>query len=128
ASENATQISFTLPYKVSVAAGQSLVVPLIDHDLPAQRVDLYQPSTTQTHPLTAVDLTNAADTGLPPGVLTLYAQGDHGAEYLGDARLAALPAGEKRLLSYAVDNKVTIVSDSESHEAIVKATIADGVM
>jgi hypothetical protein len=128
ATENATQIAFTLPYKVNVTAGQSLVVPLIDRDLPAQRVDLYQPSTTPTHPLAAIELTNAADTGLPPGVLTLYQQGDHGAEYLGDARLAALPAGDKRLLSYAVDNKVTIISDSNTQQSIVKATIAEGVM
>jgi hypothetical protein len=128
AAENATQIAFTLPYKVSVAAGQSLVVPLVDRELPAHRVDLYQPATVRTHPLAAIELTNAADTGLPPGVLTLYQQGDRGAEYLGDARLNALPAGDKRLLSYAVDNKVTITGDSNSQQPIVKATIAEGVM
>jgi hypothetical protein len=128
ATENATQVAFTLPYKVSVAAGQSLVVPLIDRELPAHRVDLYQPATVRTHPLAAIELTNAADTGLPPGVLTLYQQGDHGAEYLGDARLNALPAGDKRLLSYAIDNKVTITGDSSSQQPIVKATIAEGVM
>jgi hypothetical protein len=128
ASENATQIAFILPYKVSVAAGQSLVVPLIDRELPAHRVDLYQPATTPVHPLAAIELTNAAGTGLPPGVLTLYQQGDHGAEYLGDARLAAFPAGDKRLLSYAIDNKVSITSESTSQQPIVKATIAGGVM
>jgi hypothetical protein len=128
AAENATQIAFTLPYKVTVEAGQSLVVPLIDRELPAHRVDLYQPATVRTHPLAAIELTNAADTGLPPGVLTLYQQGDRGAEYLGDARLNALPAGDKRLLSYAVDNKVTITGDSGSQQPIVKATIAEGVM
>jgi hypothetical protein len=128
AAEGATQVAFLLPYKISVTAGQSLVVPLVDRDLPTRRVDLYQPATTPIHPLAAIELTNAADTGLPPGVLTLYQQGDRGSEYLGDARLAALPAGNKRLLSYAVDNKVTITSDSNSREAIVKATIAEGVM
>jgi hypothetical protein len=128
ASENATQISFTLPNKVSVDAGQSLVVPLIDRDLPAQRADLYQPATSPTHPLAAIEVTNAADTGLPPGVLTLYQQGDRGAEYLGDARLAAFPAGDKRFLSYAVDNNVTITSENTSQQPIVKATIAEGVM
>ncbi|HML09441.1 MAG TPA: hypothetical protein VK432_01180 [Stellaceae bacterium] len=128
ADESTTQIAFTLPYKVNVAPGQSLVVPLIDRELPAHRVDLYQPATVRTHPLAAIELTNAADTGLPPGVLTLYQQGAHGAEYLGDARLSALPAGDKRLLSYAVDNRVTITSDSTSQEPIVKATIAEGVM
>ncbi len=45
AADQATQIAFMLPNKVSVAAGQSLVVPLIDRELPARRVDLYQPAT-----------------------------------------------------------------------------------
>ena len=128
ATENATQIAFTLSYKVNVAAGQSLVVPLIDRELPTRRVDLYQPATTRAHPLAAIELTNAADTGLPPGVLTLYQQGDRGAEYLGDARLGAFPAGEKRLLSYAVDNKATVDQSTATRQSIIKATVAEGVM
>ena len=36
AAESVTQTAFTLPYKVSVAAGQSLVVPILDRELPAQ--------------------------------------------------------------------------------------------
>ncbi|HYM73141.1 MAG TPA: DUF4139 domain-containing protein [Stellaceae bacterium] len=126
--ENATQIAFTLPYKVSVASGQSLVVPLIDRELPTRRLDLFQPTTVKGHPLAAIELTNAAATGLPPGVLTLYQQADRGAEYLGDARLAAFPAGEKRLLSYAVDNRVTVDQSATIRQSIVKATIAEGVM
>jgi hypothetical protein len=128
AAENATQLAFTLPYKVSVAAGQSLMVPLIDRELPARRIDIYQPATAPLHPLAAVELTNAADTSLPPGVVTLYQQGDRGAEYLGDARLAALPAGDKRLLDYAVDGKVTIARDTGASQSIVRAAIAQGVM
>jgi len=40
ANEGATQIAFTLPYKISVAAGQSLLVPVLDRALPARRIDL----------------------------------------------------------------------------------------
>ncbi len=128
AAEKPTQIAFTLPHKVSVTAGQSLVVPLIDRELPVHRVDLYQPATAALHPLAAIELTNAADTGLPPGVLTLYQLGERGAEYLGDARLSATPAGEKRLLNYAVDEKVAIDRRVGTGQSIVKATIAEGVM
>jgi hypothetical protein len=129
AAEEATQIAFTAPYKVTVAAGQSLVLPLLDRELPARRIDLYQQSVDRAHPLAAIELTNKSDTGLPPGVLTLYQQNaDRGALYLGDARLAALPAGDKRLLSYALDGKVTVDRDSDERRPIVKATIADGLM
>jgi hypothetical protein len=129
AAEEATQVAFTLPEKVNVPAGQSLVVPLLDRELPARRMDLYQPSVDGRRPLAAVELTNDSGAGLPPGVLTLYQQGGaEGALYLGDARLAALPAGDKRLLSYAIDNKVTVDRETDERRPIVKATISSGVM
>ena len=129
AAEDPTQVAFTAPYKITVAAGQSLVLPLLDRDLPARRIDLYQPSVNPQNPLAAIELTNDGGTGLPPGVLTLYEQNaERGALYLGDARLAALPASDKRLLSYAVDNKVRIDRTSGERRPVVKATIADGLM
>lgn len=129
AAEEATQIDFTAPDKVTVAAGQSLVLPLLDRELPARRVDLYQPSVEGQHPLAAIELTNKSGTGLPPGVLTLYQLGGgQGALYLGDARLAALPADDKRLLSYAVDGKVTVDRSTSERRPVVNATIAEGVM
>jgi hypothetical protein len=129
AAESVTQTVFTLPYKVSVTAGQSLVLPILDRRLPASRIDLYQYSADQRHPLAAIALANDGETALPPGVLTLYeetAQG--GATYLGDARLAAFPPAERRMLSYAADAKVTVDRSSEEQQAIVKAAIGQGVM
>ena len=42
-------------------------------------------------------------------MLTIYEQtGAGGATYLGDARLTLFPPSEERMLSYAVDSKVTI--------------------
>ena len=128
-SEQPTQIAFTAPYKVTVAAGQSLMLPLLDRDLPARRIDLFQPSVNTSHPLAAIEIANDSGSGLPPGVLTLYQQSrDSGALYLGDARLAALPAGDKRLLSYALDSKITIDRGTAERRPIVKASVADGVM
>lgn len=129
AAESATQTAFTLPFKVSVAAGQSLAVPILDRELPAQRIDLYQPSADRRHPLAAAALVNDGQTGLPPGVLTLYEDSaTGGATYLGDARLAGFPPGEKRLMSYAVDGKVTVDRSNDEQQAIVKAAIAQGVL
>ena len=129
AAESVTQTAFTLPYKVSVAAGQSLVLPILDRELPAQRIDLYQSSADQRHPLAAAALVNDGETGLPPGVLTLYEQTTAGgAFYLRDARLAAFPPGAKRMMSYAVDAKVTVDRSSDEQQAIVKAAIAQGAM
>jgi hypothetical protein len=128
AAENATETSFTLPYKVDVAAGQSLVVPILDRTLPARRVDLYEPAADPRHPLAAIAIENNGGTGLPPGVLTLYEQSAAGAVYLGDARLAAFPSREKRILSYALDTKLTIDRTSSQRNFILSAATARGVM
>ena len=129
AAESVTQTAFTLPYRVTVAAGQSLAVPILDRELPSQRIDLYQPSADQRHPLAAAALVNDGETGLPPGVLTIYEQTTAGgAVYLGDAQLATFPPGEKRMLSYAVDAKVTVDRRNDEQHAIVKAAIVQGVM
>jgi hypothetical protein len=127
--EQPIQVAFTAPYKITVAAGQSLMLPLIDRDLPARRVALFQPAVNARHPLAAIELDNDSGGGLPPGVLTLYQQTPNGgALYLGDARLASLPAGDKRLLSFALDNKVTIDRSTAEARPIVTAAVADGVM
>jgi hypothetical protein len=128
ATEDTTQVAFTLPYKVSAPVGQSVVLPLLDREVPARRIDLYQPTVDRQRPLAAIELTNNADTGLPPGVLTLYQQGERGATYLGDARLATFPVGDKRLLSYAVDQKVAIDRNVAQRQFITKAAITEGVV
>lgn len=128
-SEQPTQVTFTAPYKVTVAAGQSLMLPLLDRDLPARRIGLFQPSVNTRHPLAAIEMTNDSGSLLPPGVVTLYRRDpDRGALHLGDARLAAFPSGDKRLLSYALDGKITIDSTTVPQQPIVKAAVAEGVM
>ena len=66
---------------------------------------------------------------MPPGVVTFYEHDTTGGPtYLGDARLATFPAGEKRMLSYAVDGEVMLDRSSAEQRAIVKAAVAQGVM
>ncbi len=108
--ETATQVLFRLPVAVSVKSGHSLVIPIIDRTVPAKRLALYQPGTHASHPLAAVRLTNDGASGLPPGVLTMFERdATSGAvSYVGDAQLRTLPTGEKRLVSFALDQKTQI--------------------
>jgi len=127
--EATTQVTFHHPGPVSVANGHSLLLPIVNRTVLAQRLALYQPVTQPRHPLAAVRLTNDGMTGLPPGILTLYERAADGAvSYVGDARLAALPAGQERLLSFAVDQKVTIDRADSQSQTLSKARLADGVL
>src|SRR5262249_38225641 len=89
---------------------------------------LFQPGTSVTHPLASLRIKNDSPVGLPPGVLTLYEESAAGVTYLGDARLAQLPASESRLVSYAVDEKTKILREQQGTHAISKAAIAQGVL
>ncbi len=126
-SEAATSVTFRIPYPVVVSAGESLLVPVIDRAVPAKRVSLYQPATHERHPLAAVRLTNDGETGLPPGVLTLYETGERGFAFVGDAQLSPLPAGDERLVSFALDQKTLIDREVKSSQTIAKGRIAKGI-
>jgi hypothetical protein len=128
AEEGITQVAFRLPVAVDIASGQSAIVPIFDRDLPIERLALFQPGTSVTHPLASLRIKNDSPTGLPPGVLTLYEESAAGVTYLGDARLAQLPAGESRLVSYAVDEKTKIAREQQGTRAISKGAIAQGVL
>jgi uncharacterized protein DUF4139 len=128
AEAGATQVAFKLPVPVSVISGQSAIVSIIDREVPIQRLALFQPDVGDGHPLAALRVRNDTAAGLPAGVLTLYEQTRDGVAYVGDARLSALPAGETRLVSYAVDEKTKVAREETSASALTKATIAQGVL
>jgi len=128
ASESATQVAFRIPVPVTVASGHSAMIPIIDRDIPVERLALYQQATLATHPLASLRLKNDSPNGLPPGVVTLYEQGASATSYIGDAQLASLPAGESRLISYAADEKTQISTTSAYVNTIAKASISEGLL
>ena len=125
--EALTQVVFRLGQPVSVSSGRSLSVPIIDRDVPAARLALYQPGVHQLHPLASIRLRNDGNTGLPPGVLTIYEKGEGGFAFVGDARLAVLPAGEERMVSYALDQKIRIDHAEDNTSTLKTGGISRGV-
>jgi hypothetical protein len=129
ATDAATQVAFRFPVPVSVVNGRTLSLPVIDRQVPAQRLALYGADLTARNPMAAVRLSNDGDTGLPPGILTIYERDKAGlVSYVGDARLSAFPIGEQRLLAYALDEKITVERDAAQTERLATGTIADGVL
>lgn len=125
ASENLTQIDLTLPQTISVAAGQSLSVPIIDQSVPAQQVLVWDASALQNSLQAAVDVTNSGATSLPPGVVALY-DGPRG--FVGDGRLDLFPKGESRFIAYARDGRAKLTRKEESTSRLQTLTAARGVM
>ncbi|CAO3414373.1 hypothetical protein [Azospirillum doebereinerae] len=122
------QVLFRYPQPVTVPNGGTLMMPIAARALPTERVALYQPATQPRHPLAALRLRNDSGTALPPGLLTFYETVGDAPAYVGDARMATLPAGESRLLSFAVDQAVTVDRAEQPSRRLAHASIADGVL
>ena len=103
--EGTEETIFPLPKPITLAAGHSASVPILDRELPATRLSVANEE--ETHPRAAVRVRNDTPESLPAGVLTLYAP-DGDAPYAGDARLGGLPAGEERILSFAEDLRTSL--------------------
>jgi Domain of unknown function (DUF4139) len=128
AQQGVTQVSFHIPYPVSVGNGRTLSLPIVDSQEPVQRVALYDPQADRQHPLSAAELVNDGKAALPPGIVTIYENGAGGASYVGDSRLSATQAGEKRLLSFALDLKTTVEEDDSENTSLARARTARGVL
>ncbi|MFT3808496.1 MAG: hypothetical protein QM698_01115 [Micropepsaceae bacterium] len=126
--ESATSVIFTLSNAVTAGSGQSLAVPILDREVPAQLISFYQPYTHPTHPLSAVKLTNDTGTGLPPGITTLFDSSGGRTVFSGDAVLSVLPVGENRILSFALDQKVVVDASDARDDVITGAKLAGGVL
>ncbi|MFN9357738.1 MAG: DUF4139 domain-containing protein [Alphaproteobacteria bacterium] len=127
ASESMTQVTFRMPFPVTVMNGQSLAVPIVDKVVPGEQFAVYQLYTTPRQPLAALKLTNSTGLSLPPGVLTLYRKDDKTTSFVGDAQLASLPNAESRMLGFALDPKVLVDRDEKSEQTISRATMANGI-
>ena len=119
---------YTFQHPVSIAAGTVAAVPFTTARVPAERLAFYQPATHATHPYTAVQVENASAASLPPGILTVYARGKTGPDYLGDAELTAFGKGESRLLPFALDQKIRIVAEPKQTESLSRVVWADGLL
>ncbi len=126
--ESATSVAFTLPNAVSAGSGQSLAVPIVDRNVPADRIALFSPDVHGVNPLAAIRLTNDTESGLPPGVVTLFDSSSGATVYVGDAVMSTLPQGEKRMLSFALDQKTKVDQDAKRESNLVSARIAKGVV
>ncbi len=124
AAEGVEATIFQLATPVVLAAGHTASVPIIDRNIPAERVDLA--TAVDPYPLSSIRITNDTGSSIPAGVLTLYDAS--GTTFAGDARLGGLPAGERRLLSFAQDLRTTVERDSAGETTLASLTAAEGVL
>jgi len=110
---------------VSIPRQRSAMIPFIGSDIPVERVSIYNRAVLPRNPLAGARLTNSTGLHLTPGPVTVYDDGT----YAGDAQLTALPPGQTRLISFAIDQRLLIDAEQErSRETRVVGKIVKGVL
>lgn len=122
------KMAFHFPQKVTLLAGNSMMLPVIARDISAEQLWLYQPETNARHPLAAVAIHNDSPSSLPNGILTLFEQTENGLLYSGDSELALLPKDEKRYVTFALD-PATLIDREVGHDRLYGTiTAAKGII
>jgi hypothetical protein len=94
---------------VTVRKSESAMLPFLQQKIGARKLLIYSESGSE-HPRSAAELSNATGKTLDGGPITVY----DGGAYAGEALIETLKAGDKRLISYAIDlgTRVTTALDS----------------
>jgi len=100
---------------VTIRKNESAMLPFLQQQLAARKLLIYSDHASQ-HPTNAAELTNSTGKTLDGGPITVYDGGVYG----GEALMETLKAGDKRLISYAVDLGTRITEAFGSKQAIVR--------
>jgi hypothetical protein len=110
---------------VSIARQQSAMLPIVTDAVDVQKLSIYNASTLPHNPLLGARLKNTTGKFLMQGPITVIADG----AYAGDASVQDIPIGQDRLISYGIDQEVTVqVKDNNQQSTLVAGKIVKGML
>src|ERR1019366_5773136 len=106
---------YVIGQPVTIRKNESAMLPFLQQQIGGRKLLIYSDQSSQ-HPTNAAELTNTSGKTLDGGPITVYDGGAYG----GEALMETLKAGDKRLISYAVDLGTRITSAFDSKQAVVR--------
>lgn len=117
--------AYDISEPVSIERYTSALVPIVNRDIQATMISIYEHSVLAGNPLLGAELSNTTGVHLMPGPVSVF--DDSG--YAGDAQIGDLPPDASAVLSYAIDLDVgASVSSSSEAERIRRLRIVNGVL
>jgi hypothetical protein len=125
ASELGELFQYIIDSPVTLPRQQSAMLPIVQGEIKAKKVSIYNRGVHAKHPLNGIRITNTTGMHLMQGPITVF---DDNA-YAGDARIEDLAPGGERLASYAMDLDTEVTQESKNgDEQLVSVRIAKGVV
>jgi hypothetical protein len=116
---------YKLKDRVTIRKNQSAMVPILQSEINAEKVSLWNASLNSSRPLRGVWLTNTSKETLDGGNFSVLED----EIFAGQGLLEAIKPGERRLLSYATDLGVLVrAAGSNTPQRNTRVSISHGVM
>jgi hypothetical protein len=114
---------YSIAQPVTLHKNESALVPFLQTNVDAERVTLW--NANDAVPLRALWLTNSSSLTLDRGSFSVFENG----EFAGEGLTDPIHAGEKRLLSYAVDQAVHVSTEGENNTThLHHIAVRDGIL
>lgn len=114
---------YELERPVTIERQRSAMLPILAAPIESRRVSIFTVADGATNPMRGVEITNTSDNQFMPGPISVF----DGGAYAGDAQIGHVPAGDTRLLAYAVDLDVTATTKQDVMEQFRTLKFVKGV-
>jgi hypothetical protein len=105
---------YTIAQPVTIHKNESAMVPILQENLPAERVTLW--SRSEPVPFRAIWLENTSKLTFDRGSFSIFESG----VFAGQGLLDPIHPGEKRLLSYAADQAIRVREEAEKNKREIR--------
>jgi hypothetical protein len=106
---------YRISQPVTIRKNESAMLPFLQEAIDTRKLLIWSDHSSE-HPTNAAELTNSTGKVLDGGPVTVYDGGAYG----GEALMETLKAGDKRLISYAVDLGTRITTAFDSKQSVVR--------
>ncbi|HEY4838688.1 MAG TPA: carboxypeptidase regulatory-like domain-containing protein [Candidatus Acidoferrales bacterium] len=114
---------YKLKDRVTIRKNQSALVPIVQTEIGAEKVALWNANLGMARPLRALWLQNSSDLVLDGGSFNVIEAG----VFAGEGLIESIHPGEKRLISYAADLAMQVVLKSDNEpEILTRVHVANG--
>ena len=120
-----TLFQYAIQQPVTIPRQRSAMIPIINTKVEGEKVSGFNRADDDKHPMNGIQLKNTSDLHLMAGPITVFADNVYG----GDALIDDIAPGDKRLLTYAMDLSVEVVTEAKAlPEEFLAAKLVRGIL
>jgi len=116
---------YVIDHPVTLPRQKSAMLPIVQKEIEAARVSIYNERTQAKHPLLGLRFKNTTGMHLMQGPITVF----EGSSYAGDARVLDITPKDERLISYAIDLGTEVEPVAKAvPERLTKVKLSKGIL